>query len=131
MVGFAFLAIYIKKNQIYLNEYFVNLIEKDWKCVSWPSQKAEDNNEYWNCNRFEPVDSDGKPAHVRVAGDKYTLAMLPTDLTLKFTPELSAIASEFIGSDGESCLFRSTFAGVWEKLMNNDRFDGQTGNVCH
>ena len=88
-------------------------------------------NEYWNCNRFEPVDSDGKPAHVRVAGDKYTLAMLPTDLTLKFTPELSAIASEFIGSDGESCLFRSTFARVWEKLMNNDRFDGPTGNVCH
>ena len=45
--------------------------------------------------------SDGKPAPVRV-GDNYTLAMLPTDLALKFTPALAALAAEFVGPDGAS-----------------------------
>ena len=111
------------------NGYFVSLIENDWACVSWPNQKAEDNHEYWNCNRFEPVGNDGKPATVLVNG-KYTLAMLPTDMVLKSTPELAEIASEFISPDGESSLFQVEFAKVWAKVMNNDRFDGPTGSVC-
>lgn len=91
----------------FTNSYFEQLLENDWACASWPSQKSKDDNEYWNCNRFEPV-SAGKPAPVHV-GDNYTLAMLPTDLALKFTPELAAIASEFIGPNGASSLFRMEF----------------------
>ena len=114
----------------FTNSYFEQLLDNDWACASWPSQQAQDDNEYWNCNRFEPVGSDGKPVPVRV-GDNYTLAMLPTDLALKFTPELAAIASEFLGPNGASSLFRMEFADVWQAVMNNDRFVGPTGNMCH
>ena len=111
------------------NGYFEQLLDNDWACASWPSQQAEDDGEYWNCNRFEPVGSDGKPAPVRV-GDNYTLAMLPTDLALKFTPALAVLAAEFVGPDGASGLFRMEFADAWQAVMNNDRFAGPTGNVC-
>ena len=70
--------------------------------------------EYWNCNRFEPVGGDGKPATVRVDG-KYTLAMLPTDLVLKSTPELAEIASEFIGPN-ELCTI-VTCATCWRASL--------------
>ena len=112
------------------NEYFKNLLELSWECASWPDDggKAEKSNHYWNCNHFEPVSNDSKPSPIHVG--KYTLAMLPTDLAVKNTPQLASMASEFLGPNGESNLFRMEFASTWEKLMNNDRFDGPTGNIC-
>ena len=30
----------------------------------------------------------------------------------------------------DAALFKAEFAAVWTKLMNSDRFDGPTGNLC-
>ena len=52
---------------------------------------------------------------------------VPTDPLLLLDPTLQAIAQDY-AADGE--LFRDEIALAWTKLMNADRFDGSTGNVC-
>lgn len=55
------------------------------------------------------------------------LYMLKSDLALRFDPEFSAAAQDY-ASDNE--LFLRDFAAAWTRIMNADRFDGPTGNVC-
>ena len=53
--------------------------------------------------------------------------MRPVDLLFRTDAELGAIAQEFAADDA---LFRAEFAAAWTKLINADRFDGPTGNLC-
>ncbi|KAG2424571.1 hypothetical protein HXX76_014451 [Chlamydomonas incerta] len=55
------------------------------------------------------------------------LFMTPTDLAIKWDPEMLAIAQEF-AADNKA--FLQTFAGAWTRLMNADRFDGPDRNLC-
>ncbi len=52
---------------------------------------------------------------------------LTTDMWLLWDPELLAIADQFAANN---TLFLETLTGAWTTLMNADRFDGPTGNVC-
>ena len=99
------------------NSYYKLLLENDWICADVPAPT-----EYWYCNQFitsPPITTDD---------EKATVSMLPTDLLLKFTPELKSVAVELAHADAG--LFKAEFAAVWTKLMNSDRFDGPTGNLC-
>jgi len=102
------------------NDYFKQLLNNEWSCVSWPEGLSAADGEYWNCNRFETT----KPVQV---GDN-TLAMLPTDLLLANSPGLASIA--LVLAENDASMFKAEFASVWTKVMNNDRFDGPVGNVC-
>jgi len=55
------------------------------------------------------------------------LHMLKSDLALRFDPEFAVIVQEYAS---DNALFLQDFAAAWTKLMNADRFDGPTGNVC-
>jgi catalase-peroxidase len=46
----------------------------------------------------------------------------------KFHPDLRIWAEYYLATGHE--VFANDFATVWTKLMNSDRFDGPTGNVC-
>ena len=100
------------------NRYFQVLLNNTWECANWPAGADQ---KYWLCNEFKPVGTAIKVGASRVA-------MLPTDLLLKYTPELKSVVDEFAHAD--AALFKAELAAVWTKLMNNDRFDGPTGNLC-
>lgn len=53
---------------------------------------------------------------------------LDTDLALVWDPEFKA-QSELFAQSNE--LFLEEFGSAWTALMNADRFDGPTGNVCY
>lgn len=55
------------------------------------------------------------------------LFALRTDLLIRFDPELASHAQDFAS---DNALFLDTFAAAWTKVMNQDRFDGPTGNIC-
>jgi len=69
--------------------------------------------------------SDGKV--YRTTG-KNGLAMLRPDLLLVAAPEYLAVVQTYAGDEER---FKNTLAAAWTKLMNADRFDGPTRNVCH
>jgi catalase (peroxidase I) len=56
------------------------------------------------------------------------LFMTPFDLNLRWDATYLSIVEEF-ASDND--LFLQEFSAAWVKLMNIDRFDGPTGNVCN
>jgi catalase (peroxidase I) len=64
---------------------------------------------------------------VRYKAKGKELYMLKSDLALRFDPEFSVVAQEYASDNGR---FLADFAVAWTKLMNADRFDGPTGNVC-
>ncbi len=53
--------------------------------------------------------------------------MTNRDLVILYDTKHKAIAMEYAG-DGD--LFKQEFRNAWYKLMNMDRFDGPTNNVC-
>merc|ERR1719319_500846 len=56
------------------------------------------------------------------------LRVLRTDVLLTADPEFLAAVQDFAADEQR---FLSEFAGAWTKMMNADRFDGPTGNVCN
>ena len=55
------------------------------------------------------------------------LYLFPSDLLIKWDPELFATAQAFAA---DASLFRSEYRAAWTKLMNADRFDGPARNLC-
>ena len=53
--------------------------------------------------------------------------MTPFDMNILFDPELRSVAQDF---SSNSQLYSETLVAAWRKLMNIDRFDGPTRNVC-
>merc|ERR1719461_2716594 len=67
-----------------------------------------------------------------VDGDMYqnqdgTLQMTATDILLRADPEFETAVQDFAG---DKSAFLDALAGAWTKIMNADRFDGPTGNLC-
>jgi len=50
------------------------------------------------------------------------------DLPIKYSPILKSISLQYASDER---LFKDAFTNAWTKLMNADRFDGPTGNLCH
>lgn len=85
------------------NEFFKILLVNTWEEV-----EGSDGEEY------EAVDNPG-------------VYVLATDLALVWDPEFKAQSVKY-AEDNE--LFLKEFGSAWTALMNADRFDGPTGNVC-
>jgi len=86
------------------NEYFVNLVTETWELYT---------NEKTNKVQY------------KARGEE--LYMLGTDMALIWDPELAIFVQEY-ALDGPA--FLRDFSMAWTKLMNVDRFDGPTGNLC-
>jgi len=56
-----------------------------------------------------------------------SLSMLRSDLLLVASAETLAAVQDYAGDEE---MFLSDLSDVWTKMMNADRFDGPTGNVC-
>ena len=52
---------------------------------------------------------------------------LPTDMAIRWDPELRAVAQEYAA---DNALFLAEFARAWTKMMNADRFPGPSGSPC-
>lgn len=86
------------------NEYFRNLFAERWEVYEVPST--------------------GKRQYKAVNKELY---MLPTDLLFVTDAELASIAEDYASNND---LFLEEFAAAWQKVVNIDRYDGPTGNVC-
>jgi len=86
------------------NNYFITLFAEDWEPYTEPTT--------------------GKQFYKASGKD---LFMLRTDLVFRYDAELAAIAQEYAGDND---VFLEEFGKAWTKLLNADRFDGPTGNVC-
>jgi len=53
--------------------------------------------------------------------------MLRSDMLLVARPETLTAVQDYAGDND---LFLADFGAAWTKMMNADRFDGPTGNVC-
>ncbi|CAM9581686.1 unnamed protein product [Hapterophycus canaliculatus] len=86
-------------------------------------------NEYYNIlltETWEEVPgSDGAEYQAVGKSDVFALA---TDLALIWDPEFKA-QSFMYATDND--LFLKEFSSAWTTLMNADRYDGPTGNVCY
>lgn len=56
-----------------------------------------------------------------------SLSALRSDLLITYDPEFATAAQDF-ASDND--MFLEEFAAAWTKVMNADRYDGPTGNLC-
>eukprot|EP00164_Ancoracysta_twista_P001494 GFYU01001958.1.p1 GENE.GFYU01001958.1~~GFYU01001958.1.p1 ORF type:complete len:719 (-),score=245.26 GFYU01001958.1:159-2315(-) len=97
---------------------------------AWTTNPSKLDNEYFKLllsEEWEPhhVPDSSKVQYKAAGKDLY---MLKTDLMLTWDAELLAIVQDYAG-DNE--LFTKEFSAAWTKLMNADRFDGPTGNVCN
>ncbi|CAM9577557.1 unnamed protein product [Ectocarpus fasciculatus] len=70
---------------------------------------------------------DGMDGTEYQAADKSGVYVLATDLALVWDPEFKA-QSILYAQDND--YFLEQFGSAWTALMNADRFDGPTGNVC-
>jgi catalase (peroxidase I) len=86
------------------NEYFVTLLNNMWQPYTVPGSGAKE---------YQAVGT--------------SLFATPADLGITWDTNTLAIAQDFAS---DSDLFMSEFVSAWTKLMNIDRFDGPTGNVC-
>jgi catalase (peroxidase I) len=85
------------------NQYFITLLTETWAEYTTPGGMLE----------------------YKAAGKE--LYMTPYDLNLKWDSTYLAIAEEFAA---DNTLFLKEFRAAWTHLMNKDRFEGPTGNVC-
>lgn len=89
---------------LFNNEYFVNLVTEEWETVT--------------------VDSSGMEQYKAVGKDIY---ILRPDYLLRLDPEFYIAVQEFASDEA---VWKIEFAAAWTKMMNADRFDGPTGNLC-
>mmetsp|Transcript_1606 Transcript_1606/g.2108 ORF Transcript_1606/g.2108 Transcript_1606/m.2108 type:complete len:689 (-) Transcript_1606:33-2099(-) len=87
------------------NSYYTLLIQNDWNGPGATSGEPSTYDEYTDDSTY----------------------MVGFDLAVKFDPALRAVAQAY-SSDND--LFLHNFVESWTKMMNIDRFDGPTGNVC-
>ena len=103
-------------------EYFHRLLKNDWEPV--------DNNASAVSNASKDM---GAPADMvrqyKAKGKEGDdLYITYTDFIIRSDPDLAAIAQDYARKDDET--FNKDFMAAWTKIMNNDRFDGPSGNVC-
>lgn len=89
------------------NQYFISLLTETWDPVVPGSNGLAPSTEY---------KARGKPVY-----------MTALDLALVWDPEYKAISQRFAS---DNAAFLEEFGSAWTQLMNADRFDGRTGNVC-
>uniref|UniRef100_A0A7S4BLV4 Plant heme peroxidase family profile domain-containing protein n=1 Tax=Chrysotila carterae TaxID=13221 RepID=A0A7S4BLV4_CHRCT len=96
---------------------------------SWTSDPTVVDNEYFVSTFTEKWEEFTAPVSAKkmFKAKGKELYRLKTDLALLYDAELAAIATDF-AADIEA--FRDAFAAAWAKIMNADRFDGPTGNLC-
>ena len=105
-------------------------LEVDGFNGTWTSQPSKFSNSFFTTlwgntwANYTAQDDRARPQYKAVGKE---LFMRPVDLLFRNDAELGAIAQEFAADDA---LFRAEFAAAWTKLMNADRFDGPTGNLC-
>lgn len=87
------------------NAYFVALANHDWQPFKVPNTGVL---------QFQ---STSDPS----------LYLTPSDLVLLDDPALFSIVQEYAA---DAMVFRADFAAAWTQLMNADRFNGPTANVC-
>lgn len=97
---------------------------------TWTSDIATLSNSYFKTLLSETwipytVPGSGKTEYT---SEKSGIFMTPFDLNLKWDANYMAIAQVFAE---DNSVFLEEFKSAWVKLMNLDRFDGPTGNVCH
>lgn len=85
------------------NEFFKNLFAEQWEVFT---------------------NSLGKKQYKARGKELY---MLKSDLVLKVDPEFANVAQEYAS---DNSLFLTEFSEAWSRMMNVDRFDGPTGNIC-
>jgi len=86
------------------NTYFIELLSENWM----PSY----------------VGGNGQMQYKAQGKDLY---MLPRDMVNKWDTTFLAISQEFAANN---TIFMEVFARGWTRLMNMDRFNGPTGNLC-
>eukprot|EP00007_Cunea_sp_BSH-02190019_P009487 CAMPEP_0174236026 /NCGR_PEP_ID=MMETSP0417-20130205/5279_1 /TAXON_ID=242541 /ORGANISM="Mayorella sp, Strain BSH-02190019" /LENGTH=721 /DNA_ID=CAMNT_0015314613 /DNA_START=172 /DNA_END=2337 /DNA_ORIENTATION=+ len=84
------------------NDFFMSLISNDWQKTTVNSQVL-----------YKATNAD--------------IFTQQPNLALIWDAEYLALVQEFASSEDR---FQSEFASVWTMIMNADRFDGPTGNVC-
>jgi catalase-peroxidase len=84
------------------NAYFTTLLNEKWEVVGTG-----------NTTQYNAVGKD--------------VYMTPMDMAIKDDADLKAAAQQYAADND---LFLKDLTGAWVKVMNNDRFDGPTGNVC-
>mmetsp|Transcript_11813 Transcript_11813/g.16000 ORF Transcript_11813/g.16000 Transcript_11813/m.16000 type:complete len:793 (+) Transcript_11813:245-2623(+) len=87
------------------NQYFTTLVEENW--VEYRSQA-------------------GKMQYKADGGSNKFI--LKSDHLLLEAEDLRKIVDDFAYAENA---FMSEFAAAWTKMMNNDRFDGPSGNLCN
>jgi len=95
---------------------------------SWTSTPTKLNTEYFRNlidERWEEHRAEGNRVQYKAAGKD--LYILKSDLTLAVDATYQEIVLEFAESEQR---FLEEFAAAWEKVMNADRFDGPTANLC-
>jgi catalase (peroxidase I) len=65
---------------------------------------------------------------VQYRSESSFIYMTPLDLGIKWDTTYLAIAQDFAADND---MFLMEFASAWTKVMNIDRFDGPTGNLCN
>lgn len=86
------------------NKYFIHLLANDWEQMTVPTTSMK---------QYKAKDM-----------DEY---ILRSDLLLTLEPTYASAAMDFAADND---MFLDEFAAAWTKVMNADRFDGPTGNLC-
>lgn len=92
------------------NEYFRNLFAESW------SQIGSDASTQYKATIGGGTNPEGQEIYA-----------LGTDLQLRWEPTFAAIGEEYASDE---VLFLQEFSAAWTKMMQIDRFDGPTGNIC-
>jgi len=96
---------------------------------SWTNNPTLLSNDYFNVLLNETWDNYVVPGtgmkQFKARGKE--IYMLQSDLNLKWDTTSLAHVVDF---SADNDLFLNVFSKAWTKLMNADRFDGPTGNVC-
>jgi catalase (peroxidase I) len=107
--GFGFMLSVDSTPRTLDNKYFEELLHNDWMGYLLPGTS----------NELYKADS--------MFSDGHTSYILRSDFLLTLEPSFRAAAQDFAADDD---MFLEEFASAWTKIMNADRFDGPTGNLC-
>jgi catalase (peroxidase I) len=96
---------------------------------TWSTDASKLSNEYFQVllsEKWENVTSPSGLFEYKAAGKD--LYMVQTDMNIRYESDWLALVQEYAASND---LFLTDFSKAWTKLMNIDRFNGPTGNVCN